>query len=72
MSTLSREMALSFVQHGEDLPPWRTAQALLSRWHLSGGDAAASGLGGCSTWAQAAPQGRDLFAAKRQAAYGAD
>ncbi len=75
VSMLSREMALSFSQQGEDLPPWRTAQALLSRWHLGGGDAPSStwaGKAGITTWDEAVPQGRDLFAAKRPPAYGAD
>lgn len=70
VNILSREMARSFADQGEDLPPWRTPQALLSKWQLSG-SATASGPGSCSSWA--AQQGRaagDLFA-KHHAAFGA-
>jgi hypothetical protein len=74
VTILCREMALSFTDQGEDLPPWRTAQALLSRWHLSCGTA--SGPGECSAWAHrgAAGQGAaaDLFGAKLLPAFGAD
>ena len=58
VNTLSREMARSFADQGEDLPPWRTAQALLSRWQL-GGSAGASG-----SWAGAHSHaaGAELFA----------
>ncbi|KAI3433758.1 hypothetical protein D9Q98_003565 [Chlorella vulgaris] len=78
VSLLSREMALSFLDRGEDVPPWRTAQALLSRWHLSGAGTLSSGPGGCSTWERrgqaqhpAGPAGA-LCPAKPQLAVGAE
>ena len=36
-SLLAREMARSFADVSLELPPWRTAQALLNRWHLGAG-----------------------------------
>lgn len=67
---LAREMAASFAAQGEDLPPWRTAQALLSKWGLNGSPgsshmhASASGAGATAWAAQGRPAGGDLFAAK--------
>ena len=48
---VAREMARSFADQGSDLPPWRTHQALLSKWHLGGVAASSTADGaGCSTW----------------------
>lgn len=67
VGVLSREMARSFADQGEDLPPWRTPQALLSKWQL-GGSSATAGTpdgAGCSAWgAQGRPAGGDIFQAK--------
>lgn len=71
---LAREMARSFNDRGEDLPPWRTPQALLSKWQLSGGSGAAATGAGCSAWAAAGGYpgaAGDLFATKGHAAFGA-
>lgn len=57
---LAREMARSFADQGQDLPPWRTAQALLAKWQLGGATATyAYGTpgAGCSAWAAAAAGG---------------
>lgn len=72
VSLLSREMALSFADQGEDLPPWRTPQALLSKWQLAGSAASSTAGGaGCSAWA-AVPAGGELFApATQRSAFGA-
>lgn len=74
VTILCREMALSFTDQGEDLPPWRTAQALLSRWHLAG--AAANGQGGTGAWAHRGAavhdSAADLFGGKLLPAFGAD
>jgi hypothetical protein len=53
-------MARSFADQGEDLPPWRTAQALLSRWQLGG----SAGAGPSGSWAgaQGHAAGAELFA----------
>ncbi|PRW58535.1 hypothetical protein C2E21_2841 [Chlorella sorokiniana] len=49
---VAREMARSFADQGSDLPPWRTHQALLSKWHLGGAAASSSTAdgAGCSAW----------------------
>ena len=67
VNILAREMAASFSDQGEDVPPWRTPQALLSKWHLASPGAAprAADDAGCSAWAvQGRPAGADLFGAK--------
>ncbi|KAL4430658.1 hypothetical protein ABPG75_005914 [Micractinium tetrahymenae] len=70
---LAREMARSFSDRGEELPPWRTPQALLSKWQLGSGSAAAATGAGCSAWAaQGYPAAAgNLFATKHHAAFGA-
>ena len=54
MGIVSREMARSFADQGSDLPPWRTHQALLSKWHLGGVNVGAFSStadgAGCSAW----------------------
>ena len=59
---LAREMARSFADQGQDLPPWRTAQALLAKWQLGGAAAGAVPAygapgAGCSAWAAGAAAG---------------
>lgn len=64
VSILSREMARSFADQGSDLPPWRTHQALLNKWHLGGVTASSSTAdgAGCSAWAtQGFPAAGQLF-----------
>ena len=34
VTILSRELARSFTEQGVPVPPWRTQQALLSKWQL--------------------------------------
>ena len=64
VTLISREMSASFLDQGEDLPPWRTPQALLSKWQLGGAVmSSTAGGAGCSAWAtQGRPAGFALGA----------
>jgi hypothetical protein len=54
VTILSRELARSFTEQGSPVPPWRTQQALLSKWslqHQAGGGCGQLALG---AWAPVA------------------